>query len=160
MESGGSGGSGEVSQEQGLARRYLAELAEETMVRAWGAGASAEDRRRIVLAAAIFGRQFDERFSGEGAAPDEREAQRMLMGLINGVIEEFARVEDLELSSATEFLGNVETRDYVLEFNEALDAYHAETDDPESGRTLNEQFERVIDERRERAVWSGHWSSG
>lgn len=148
-------------EDDALARRYLGELGEETMVRAWGARAGREDRRRIVLAAIIFGRQFDERFTGQPSAPDEREAQRLLMGLINGVIKEFAEREDLSLSAATEFLGDVETRDYVLEFNEVLDAYHAAGNSgPESSPSLDEQLARAIDDRREKAVWSQHWTSG
>ena len=155
------GGSGMAEREDALARFYLGELSEETMVRAWGERMTSEDRRRVVLAAIIFGRQFDERFSEQPSVPDERETQRLLMALINGVIKEFAEREDLDLSEATEFLGDVETRDYVLEFNEVLDTYHAaETDGSESGYSLNELFERAIDDRRERAVWSQHWSSG
>jgi hypothetical protein len=54
------------------------------------------------------------------------------------------------------FLSEVSIRDYVLEFNEVLDAY-AEDD---SGRTLDEILREAVDSRREKAIRARHWSSG
>lgn len=41
----------------------LEELDDATMSLAWGPDKTSEDRRRIVLAATIFGRQFEERMN-------------------------------------------------------------------------------------------------
>lgn len=128
---------------------YLAELREETMLLAWGEDLSAEDRRRIVLAAMIFGRQFDARVAERPAGSDEDELRRFLMSLMNGVVEEFARCEGLERDEAAEFLGEVGTRDHVLEFNEVLDAYE---EDEETGRTLDELLREAVESRREKAI--------
>ena len=128
---------------------YLAELREETMLLAWGEDASAEDRRRTVLAALIFGRQFDERVAERPVGSDEDDLRRFLMGLMNGVVEEFARREGLDRDEAAEFLGEVGTRDHVLEFNEVLDAYE---EDEETGRTLDELLREAVESRREKAL--------
>ena len=120
------------------------------MLRAWGENASAEDRRRIVLAALIFGRQFEERVAEYPAGVGEADLQRFLMGLMNGVVEEFARREGLDRSEAAGFLSEVGTRDHVLEFNEVLDAYAGE----ESGLTLDELLREAVEGRRERALRS------
>jgi hypothetical protein len=138
------------------ARAYLGELEEATMRRAWGEDASPEYRHRIVAAAIIFARQFEERVRERSANLSEEEAQGFLMALLNAVIEEFAEREGMESSEAAAFLGDVRTRDYVLEFNEVLDAYEVD----ESGRTLDEIFRETVESRREKAVWSRHWSSG
>jgi hypothetical protein len=130
--------------------RYLAELREETKLLAWGEDVSAEDRRRIVLAATIFGRQFDERLAERPSGSDEDELRRFLMGLMNGVVEEFARREGLDKDEATEFLGEVVTRDHVLEFNEVLDAYTS----GESGLTLDELLREAVEGRGDRALRS------
>ena len=127
---------------------YLAELGEETMVLAWGENASVVDRRRIVLAAVIFGRQFDERVAERPSGSSEAELRRFLMGLMNGVVEEFARREGLDRDEAAEFLGEVGTRDHVLEFNEVLDAYLG----GEAGPTLNELLREAVESRREKAT--------
>jgi hypothetical protein len=136
--------------EKGLdpAAGYLAELGEETMLLAWGDDVSEEDRRRIVLAAVIFGRQFDERAARRPSGSDEAELRRFLMGLMNGVVEEFARYEGLDRDEAAEFLGEVGTRDHVLEFNEVLDAYLG----GEAGRTLDELLREAVESRREKAT--------
>jgi len=118
------------------------------MLRAWGENASAEDRRRIVLAALIFGRQFEERVAEYPAGVGEADLQRFLMGLMNGVVEEFARREGLDRDEAAEFLGEVGTRDHVLEFNEVLDAYAGD----EAGRTLDELLREAVESRREKAT--------
>jgi hypothetical protein len=117
------------------------------MRRAWGGGTSAEDRRRIVLAAVLFGRQFEERASGRPFG--EAESRRLLMDLMNGVIREFAASEGLTIDEAAGFLGRVGTRDRVLEFSEVLDA-HAE-----NGRPLDELLGEAVDLRRERAFRAG-----
>ena len=135
---------------------YLDQLREETMSQAWGEDVSPEDRRRIVVAATIFGRQLEERLAQRSSEVGEEELRPFLMALMDGVVEEFAEREGLDKSEATNFLSEVKTRDYVLEFNEVLDAY-AEDD---SGRTLDEILSEAVDSRREKAIWARHWSSG
>ena len=135
---------------------YLNQLREETMSRAWGEAVSPEDRRRIVVAATIFGCQLEERLAQRSPVVGEEELQRFLMALMDGVIEEFAERERMDKSEAVNFLSEVSTRDYALEFNEVLDAY-AEDD---SGRTLDEILREAVDSRREKAIWARHWSSG
>ena len=119
------------------------------MVRAWGEDASAEDRRRIVLAAITFGRQFEERAAERPPEADEAGARRFLMDLMNRVVREFARQEGMEVGEAAEFLGEVGTRDRVLEFSEVLDA-HAE-----SGGSLDGLLREAVELRRERAFGAG-----
>ena len=135
---------------------YLGELEDETMTLAWGPGRSPEDRRRIVAAALIFGRQFEERM--EERPPESMEEQhfrRFLMDLMNAVISEFAEREGLSQAEAAEFLGDVSTRDHVLEFNEVLEA---SAEDPD--KTLDEQLRAAVEGRGEKARWADHWSSG
>lgn len=139
---------GTEDREQALA--YLGELREETLRLAWGEEVSAEDRRRIVVAAMIFGRQFEERVTGRSAELGEDELQRFLMGLMNGVVVEFARCEGLDENEAAGFLSEVGTRDHVLEFDEVLDAYVG----GESGCTLDELLRDAVNSRRQRAVRS------
>lgn len=135
---------------------YLKELDDATMTLAWGPDKTPEDRRRIVLAATIFGRQLEERM---GESPpeslDERESQRFLMSLMNAVVSQFAEREDVYPASAAAFLGDVGTRDYVLELNEVLDEHAA---NPE--KSLNEHLRATVESRQEKARWSQHWSSG
>jgi hypothetical protein len=143
-------------QDAELALTYLEELDDETMDLAWGPGKTSDDRRRIVLAATIFSRKFEEWM--EERPPEnleEKEFQRFLMGLINAVISEFAEREALDLTSASTFLSDVSTRDYILEFNEVLEEL---AQDPQ--KPLNEHLKIAIDSRPERAKWSRHWSSG
>ena len=140
-----------------LAPAYLNQLREETMTRAWGEDVSSEDRRRIVVAATIFGRQLEERLAQRSPEVGGEKLQRFLMALMDGVVEEFAEREGMDKGEAVAFLSEVSTRDYVLEFNEALDAYAAEDD---SGRTLDEILQEAVDSRREKAIWARHWSSG
>lgn len=120
---------------------------------AWGER-SPEERRRIVLAALIFGRQFEERARTLGPSPDEMEVQRLLMGLMSAVIREFARREGLDEEEAGNLLGEVRTRDLILEFDEALVAAQS------SNRPLDSVLREAVENRRDRAVWSDHWSSG
>ncbi len=150
------GGDPREEHAQDPALAYLKELDDATMTLAWGPDKTFEDRRRIVLAATIFGRQFEERI---GESPpeslDERESQRFLMGLMNAVISEFAEREGLDPASAAAFLGDVGTRDYVLELNEALEEYAANPEKP-----LNEHLRAAVESRQEKARWSRHRSSG
>lgn len=132
----------------------LSELREETMLSAWGTQRSHDERLRIVQAALIFGRKLDERLSQRSEEIHPDEAQRFLMSLITDVIAEFARQEGLDQDSATDFLGDVGTRDLVLEFNEVLEASE------ETGLSLDEQLRQLVEDRRERAIWSDHWRSG
>jgi hypothetical protein len=143
-------------QETDSALTYLQELDDETMTLAWGSDKTSEDRRRIILAAVIFGQQFEERM--EKHPPEnleEKEFQRFLMGLMNAVISEFAEREDLDPTSASALLGDISIRDYVLEFDEVLEEF---TEDPE--KPLNKHLRSAVENRHERAKWSQHWSSG
>ncbi len=119
------------------------------MVRAWGEEASAEDRRRIVLAAIVFGRQFEERAAERPAETNEEGARRFLMDLMNRVVREFARQEGMEVGEAAEFLGEIGTRDRVLEFSEVLDAHEM------SGGPLDGLLREAVELRRERAFRAG-----
>ena len=129
----------------GAAAAYLEQLREDTMRRAWGEEASAEDRRRIVSAAIIFSRQFDESLEDRPGDLDEAGARRLLMDLMNRVVREFAAQEGMETGEAAEFLGEVGTRDRVLEFSEVLDEYSG------SGSPLDELLREAVDGRRDRA---------
>lgn len=143
-------------QEADPALAYLEELDEKTMSLAWGPDNTPEDRRRIVLAATIFGRKFEERMRERPPANlEEKEFQRFLMGLMNAVIWEFAEHESMDHASAAAFLSDVNIRDYVLEFNEVLEEF---ADEPE--KSLNEHLEAAVGNREEHARWADHWSSG
>ena len=144
------------NQEADPALAYLKELDEETMSLAWGPDKTPEDRRRILLAAKIFGRQFEERMhEGPPENLEEREFQRFLMTLMNAVISEFAEREGIHQASAAAFLGDLSTRDYVLEFNEVLEEFANETEKP-----LNEHLKAAVENREAHARWADHWSSG
>lgn len=135
---------------------YLEELDDETMSLAWGPDKTSEDRRRIVLAATIFGRQFEEQMIEHPPENlEEKEFQRFLMALMNEVISQFADHEGMDQASAATFLGDIVTRDYVLEFNEVLEEF---ANDP--GKPLDEHLRTAIENREERARWADHWSSG
>jgi hypothetical protein len=143
-------------QEADPALAYLEELDEETMSLAWGPDKTPEDRRRIVLAATIFSRQFEERMRERPPENlEEREFQRFLMALMNAVISEFAEREGIDEALAAAFLGDVATRDYVLELNEVLEEL---ADEPE--RPLNAHLKAAVENREEHARWADHWSSG
>jgi hypothetical protein len=143
-------------QEADPALAYLEELDEETMSLAWGPNKTPEDRRRIVLAATIFSRQFEERMRERPPENlEEREFQRFLMALMNAVISEFAEREGIDEALAAAFLGDVATRDYVLELNEVLEEL---ADEPE--RPLNAHLKAAVENREEHARWADHWSSG
>lgn len=147
-------GSGTPEGDRERAISYIRELREETMVAAWGAERHPEERRRIVLAAVILGRKLEERLAERGEAPHPDEAQRFLMALMNETIAEFALLEGVGQDAATEFLSDVNNRDLVLEFNEALEAAEA------TGTPPDDQLRQLVEDRRERAIWSDHWSSG
>lgn len=151
-----SGEESRGNQEAEPALAYLEELDDETMSLAWGPDRTPEDRRRIVLAATIFGRQFEEQMRERPPESlEERDFQRFLMGLMNAVISEFAEREDLDSASASAFLSEISIRDYVLEFNEVLEEF---TDNPEI--PLNEHLKIAVENRQDRAIWSDHFSSG
>ena len=134
----------------------LRRLDEETMTLAWGPDKSPEDRRRIVVAALLFNRKFEERMSeNPPESLDDANFQRFLMGLMNAAISEFAEREGLDPSSAAAFLGDVGTRDLIFEFSDVLDRSAEEPATP-----LNEHLRAAVEDRQHKAVWSRHWSGG
>lgn len=134
---------------------YLSELEEDTMRRAWG-DRTAEERRKIVAAAVIFGRQLDDRLEQSPAPSGPEDTRRFLMSLMNAVVEEFAEREGMDRDGAASFLGDVTNRDHILEFNEVLEVYEAK----DSDSSLDELLREAVEDRREKAIWSDHWSSG
>ena len=135
---------------------YLGMLDEETMKLAWGADRSPEDRRRVVDAAVIFGRMFDERMvEAPPASLEEKDFQRFLMGLMNAVIAEFAAREGTSEAEAGAFLGEIRNRDHVLELNEVLETFAQDPDTP-----LNEHLKSAVEGRQDKAVWARHFRSG
>jgi hypothetical protein len=144
------------NQEADPALAYLEELDKETMSLAWGPDKTPEDRRRIVLAATIFGQQFEKRMRERPPKDlEDREFQRFLMGLMNAVISEFAEREGIDQASAAAFLGDISTRDHVLEFNEVLEGF---VDEPE--KSLDEHLKAAVENREAHARWADHWTSG
>jgi hypothetical protein len=140
----------------GRVEEVLAGLSEGTIARAWGAGTGPGERRRIVLAALLFGEEFERGISqNPPESLGDRDFQRFLMGLMNAVIQHFAHHEGLPQDEAAAFLGDVEHRDRILELNEALEA-HAE--DP--SKPLDDHLRETVEARRDRAVWSDHWRGG
>lgn len=135
---------------------YLGMLDEETMRLAWGPDRSPEDRRRIVEAAVIFGRTFDERMvSAPPASLEEKDFQRFLMGLMNAVIAEFAAQEGISEADSGAFLGEIRNRDHVLEFNEVLEAFAQDPDTP-----LSQHLRAAVEGRQDKAIWARHFRSG
>lgn len=135
---------------------YLGMLDEETMRLAWGADRSPEDRRRVVDAAVIFGRMFDERMvEAPPASLEEKDFQRFLMGLMNAVIAEFAAREGTSEAEAGAFLGEIRNRDHVLELNEVLETFAQDPDTP-----LNKHLKTAVEGRQDKAVWARHFRSG
>lgn len=135
---------------------YLGMLDEETMRLAWGTDRSPEDRRRIVDAAVIFGRMFDERMvEAPPTSLEEKDFQRFLMGLMNAVIAEFAAREGTSEAEAGAFLGEIRNRDHVLELNEVLETFAQNPDTP-----LNEHLKTAVEGRQDKAVWARHFRSG
>jgi len=123
------------------------------MTAAWGERPRGE-RRRIVQAALILGRKLEERLSQRQGDLHPDEAQRFLMSLMNDTVAEFADQEGVDSSTATEFLSDVNNRDLILEFNEALESAE------ETGEPLEDRLRGIVEARRDRAIWSDHWSSG
>lgn len=138
----------------GIETAYLSELTQDTMRRAWGER-TPEERRRIVAAAVIFGRQLDERLES-AAPPGPQDTQRFLMSLMNAVVEKFAEREGMDRDDAATFLGDVTNRDHILEFNEVLEAHEA----GDSDESLDTLLREAVEDRREKAIWSGHFRSG
>lgn len=135
---------------------YLGRLDEETMVLAWGSDRGFEDRRRVVAAAVIFGRKFEERMaSSPPESLEDAHFQRFLMGLMNAAIDEFAAAEGLDAAAAAAFLGDVGTRDLIFEFSDVLDRFAEEPAIP-----LDDHLRAAVEDRRDRAVWSHHWRGG
>lgn len=134
----------------------LSRLDEKTMTLAWGPDKTLEDRRRIVAAALIFGRKFDERISeNPPESLDDAGFGRFLMGLMNAAIAEFAASEDLGPTEAAAFLSDVGTRDLIFELSEVFDRAAEDPDTP-----LNEHLRAAVADREQKAVWSRHWTGG
>ena len=139
-----------------LALVYLGRLEEETMALAWGPDRSFDDRRRVVAAAVIFGRKFEERMANSPPESlDDAHFQRFLMGLMNAAIDEFAAAEGLDPAAAAAFLGDVGTRDLIFEFSDVLDRFAEEPEIP-----LDHHLRAAVEDRQDRAVWSHHWRGG
>ncbi len=123
---------------------------------AWGPDQTFEDRRRIVAAALIFNRKFEERVAqNPPESLDDAHFKRFLMDLMNAAIADFAEAESLDPAAAAAFLGDVRTRDLVFEFSDVLDRSAEEPAKP-----LNEHLRAAVEDRQHKAVWSHHWSSG
>ena len=139
-----------------LALTYLGSLDEETMDLAWGSDRSFDDRRRVVAAAVIFGRKFEERMANSPPESlDDAHFQRFLMGLMNAAIDESAAAEGLDPAAAAAFLGDVGTRDLIFEFSDVLDRF---AEEPET--SLDHHLRAAVEDRQDRAVWSHHWRGG
>ena len=135
---------------------YLSMLDDKTMSLAWGPDRSPEDRRRIVDAALIFGRMFDERMvEAPPASLEEKDFQRFLMGLMNAVVAEFAAREGTSEAEAGAFLGEIRNRDHVLELNEVLEAFAQDPNTP-----LDEHLRAAVEARQDKAIWARHFRSG
>ncbi|MGI8650723.1 MAG: hypothetical protein ACR2KW_10150 [Rubrobacter sp.] len=138
------------------AETYLSRLSEETMDRAWKE-LSQKGRRRIAVGAILFGQRLDETLAkGDPQLVYEQDVQRLLMKLMNDVISDFARIENLSTDEAGAFLSDVANRDRIFEFNEVIDAFEV----GESDETLNELLEAAVGNRRDHALWADHWTSG
>ena len=134
----------------------LRRLDEETMLLAWGPGRDAEDRRRIVAAALVFERKFEERMAEDPLESlDEARFGRFLMGLMNAAIAEFAASEGLGSEEAAVFMSDLETRDLIFEFCDTLDGAAEEPD-----VSLDDHLRSAVAARQEKAVWSRHWLGG
>lgn len=135
---------------------YLGRLDEETMTLAWGSDTSFEDRRRVVAAALIFSRKFEERMANSPPESlDDVHFQRFLMGLMTVAIGDFAAAEGLDPEAAAAFLGDVGTRDRIFEFSDVLDRA---AEEPEM--SLDGHLRAAVEDRQGRAVWSHHWRGG
>ncbi len=154
MTEGGEGA--RAGRTEDPARAHLRRLDEETMNRAWGSDQTFEDRRRIVAAALVFNRKFEERVAeNPPESLDDAHFQRFLMDLMNAAIAEFAEAESLDPAAAAAFLGDVRTRDLIFEFSDVLDRSAEEPATP-----LNEHLRAAVEDRQHKAIWSRHWSGG
>ena len=134
----------------------LRQLDEETMVLAWGPGKTSEERRRIMIAALIFGQKFEERMvENPPESLNDADFGRFLMGLMNAAIAEFARTEGLDDAEAGAFLADMGTRDLIFELSDVLDGFAEDPNTP-----LNRHLKAAVEERQQRAVWSQHWTGG
>ena len=121
------------------------------MRQAWGIR-SPEERRWIVVAAMIFGRQFERHVPPHQKSLDEQESRRLLMAVIQASIEEFAESENLPMDEAADFLSEVNNRDLILEFNEVLETYTSGTTD----KNLDDLFQEAVNSRLDKARWADH----
>jgi hypothetical protein len=138
------------------ARGLLGVLSDETMTLAWGPASDPEERRRTVLAALLFGEEFEKAMDeNPPRSLEDKDFQRFLMGLMNAVVRRFAGHEGIPEGEAATFLGAVGRRDRVLELNEAIEAASVEP-----GVTLDERLREAVEERSGKAVWSRHWKGG
>lgn len=133
---------------------YLGTLDEETMRLAWPE-IPEEERPKLVAAAIIFGRRFESRVP-EGSEPNrEDELQKLLMRLMNDVIEELSEIEDTSKEDAANFLSDIAVRDKVFEMDEVIEAY----ENGGSDESLDSLLRKAVAGRREKAVWADHWRS-
>lgn len=138
------------------AETYLSQLSEETMRRAWK-GLSGDDRRRIAVGAILFGERLDETLlEGDPKLVYEQDVQRLLMRLMNAVISSFSEAENLSAEEAGNFLGDVDNRDRIFEFNEVIEDFESS----ETSDSLDGLLVKAVGSRKERALWSDHWTSG
>lgn len=136
------------------ALEHLEKLDEETMRLAWE-GVSIENRPRLVAAAVVFGRRFESRVP-EGSEPTkEDEVQKLLMRIMNDVIEEISEIEGMSEDEAAEFLGDVGTRDKIFEMDEVIEEYEGG-----ASESLDSLLRGAVAGRREKAVWADHFRSG
>lgn len=137
-------------------RELLSALSDETMTLAWGAASDPEERRRTVLAALLFGEEFEKAMEeNPPRSLEDKDFQRFLMKLMNAVIRRFAGHEGIPEGEAATFLSAVGRRDRALELNEAIEAA---TEEP--GVALDERLLEAVEERSGKAVWSRHWKGG
>jgi len=136
------------------AQAYLDMLSRDTMEFAWGRR-TAQDRYRIMLAALLFGDEFERR-TRHGLPADEPGERRLLMDLMSAVIDRFADLEGLDREEAAAFLGDLTNRDHILELNEVIETFEQE----DRQRSLDEVLREAVGRRKERRVWARHWSSG
>ncbi|CAN5684650.1 MAG: hypothetical protein M3494_06220 [Actinomycetota bacterium] len=142
------------------ALEYLEKLDEETTRLAWPE-VPEEHRPRLMTAAVIFGRRFESRVP-EGSEPTkEADVRKLLMRLMNDVIEELSAVEGIDKEEATNFLSDVAIRDKIFEMDEVISEYESVGGGSGgSGESLDSLLRGAVAGRREKAVWADHWRSG
>ncbi|MBX6765486.1 MAG: hypothetical protein IRY88_17735 [Rubrobacteraceae bacterium] len=136
------------------AQAYLDMLSGESMELAWGRRTD-QDRYRIMLAALLFGDEFERR-TRDGLPADEPGERRLLMDIMSAVVERFADLEKLDREEAAAFLGDLTNRDHILELDEVIETFEQEG----GQRSLDEVLREVVERRKERRAWARHWSSG